>query len=209
MKTKMFLGTLAAASMLFASTAGAALVFESDAANGLSTRGDESGILTRAEVSNTVHLTNFAVQMDLFTDGNVKFVIFNSLTGALLFDSGAKAFTDDGDTFKLSDTFSFDLLAGTRYALGALSDVGSFQPYVFPGGKTMGDITSLGENQNVLGFASPVADLTLNGTDGRIQLFADDGNRVPEPSSVLLLALGLIGALAARRKTCSVGSPAA
>jgi hypothetical protein len=198
---KKILGALVTtAVMLFATTAGATLVFESDAATGASFRSPESGILTRVEVGNTVHLTNFAVQMDLATAGNVKFVIFNSLTGALLFDSGAKGFADDGNTFKLSDAFSFDLFAGTRYAFGALSDVSSSQAYVVPGGKTLGDITSLGGNQNAFGFASPVADIGLAGTDGRIQLFADSGNNVPEPTSILLLALGLLAAGVARRK---------
>jgi hypothetical protein len=186
--------------LLFATASNAALVFESDAATGSSNRSAQSGIMTRIEVSNTVHLTNFAVQMDLNTAGNVKFVIFNSLTGSLLFDSGVKAFADDGDTFKLSDAFSFDLLAGTRYALGVLSDVGSIQDYVVPGGKTMGDITSLGSNQNASGFASPTFDAGLAGTDGRIRLFADAGTTVPEPSSVLLMALGLLAVGVVRRK---------
>jgi hypothetical protein len=173
----------------------AVIVFESAPANGTSVRGAGSSILTRFEVSNLVQLTNIAVEMDLTEAGNLKFVIFNSITGDLLYSSGAQAFADDGVAFKLSDSFSFSLLPGTRYAIGALADVGSLQPYVVPGGRTMNGISSLGQNQNVVNFASPTFQPQLNSTDGRIRLYA---NGVPEPGSLALIALSLAG-VGARR----------
>lgn len=202
MKIKSALAALAV--VLSAALPGAAqadLLFVSDAATGASNRSANSGILTRFEVAGPVHLTSIAVELDLATDGNMKFVIFNSVTGALLFDSGPKAFVDNGMGFKESDLLSFDLVSGVRYAIGILADVGSLQNFVVPGGKTMGDITSLGGNQNVSGFASPVFDGGLNGTDARVQLFGNGAAAVPEPATLLLAGLGLLAAGSARRKS--------
>ncbi len=171
----------------------------SDQSTGDTTRTNGSGILTRIEVDTDITLTQFAVELDLLGDGNVNFVIFNSISGNLLFQSGATAFSDDGMSFKLSELFSFELLSGNRYAIGALTDVGSLQSYLVPGGKTMGGVTSLGKNQNANNFAAPTMDIGLNGTDGRIQLFSE-AIAVPTPTTMLLLVFGLVGLLNTRRK---------
>jgi hypothetical protein len=181
----------------------ASVLFQSDAANGASPRSAFSGILTRFTVTDTVHLTNIAVSTDLASAGNLEYYIFNSLTGALLFNTGTKAFADDGQTFKTSDAFAFDLLVGNTYAIGALADVDSIQDFVHPGGKTQGVVTSLGANQNMFGtgFAAPGFDATLRGTDALVQLIGTTGNGVPEPTSLALVGLAIAAAgVAARRK---------
>ena len=133
----------------------AGLLFASDAASATAYRVAESSIMTRFEVAAPYTLTQIAIEMDLFGDGALNFVIFNSLTGDLLFQSGLTAFADDGMQFKLSDVFSFELETGARYALGAMSSANSYQPYVFMGGKTVGDISSLGGNQKAIGLLEP------------------------------------------------------
>lgn len=186
----------------------AGLIFESDAATGTSIRVAQYSIMTRFELSAPQTLTQIGVEMDLASVGNLNFVIFNSLTGGLLFQSGATAFADDGMQFKLSNVFSFSLVTGIRYALGAMTDVASDQNYVNGGGKTMGAISSLGQNQNANGFLSPIFNGGLAGTDGRVKLFGDIGSQnpdpdpvpVPLPATLALFGLGLVSLRWSKRK---------
>jgi hypothetical protein len=187
---------------MFSSASQAGLIFSSDSATGSSSRAANSGILTRFEVDSDFTLTQIAVELDLSGNGNLNFVIFDSLSGSLLFQSGATAFIDDGMAFKFSDLFSFTLTSGVRYAMGALADVANIQNFVIPGGKTMGDVRSLGENQNASNFLSPTMSLRLNGVDGRIQLYGESGvAQVPTPATLALFGIGL-AALAWTRRKC-------
>ncbi len=175
----------------------AAPLFETGLGTGSSSRDVNDSIMTRIIVDAPVALTGIAVEMDLLTAGNIKFVIFDSTSGSLLFDSGSSAYADDGMAFKLSDPLAFTLNPGTTYALGAMVDVTSIQSYIVPGGTTQGSITSLGGNQNATGFALPVLHLALNGTDGVIQLYGTVDT--PEPASAALMLAG-IALIAARRR---------
>lgn len=186
--------SLFAAALIFLPlSASAGILFESDASTGASSRSAGSGILTRFEFASAFTLTQIAVEMDLSGDGNVTFFIFDSITGDLFYQSAATAFVDDGTTFKLSDPFSFEVDAATRYAIGASADVANTQPFVVPGGKAEGDVSSLGLNQNVR--SGGVFDGGLNGTDGRIRLYGDvlDSTPVPTPWTLTLLAIGFLG----------------
>lgn len=182
-----------------AATAQAAptVIFESAAATGTTSRGAGSGILTRFEVSANTTISNIGIEMDLASAGSIKYFIFNSLSGALLYSSAFQAFADDGMSFKVSDDLSFELEAGTRYAIGAAADVSNVQNFRNPGALTVGAVSSLGRNQNIIGYAF---DGGLVGTDGRIRLFRADNLTVPEPGTALLASLALLAALGARRK---------
>jgi hypothetical protein len=207
------LAPMLAIGLLTATPARAALVFETVAGHpdDFGTYNSGLGIMTRFEVTDTVRLTSIAVEMDLRpASGGVKYLIFDAITGSVLFDSGAKNFLDDGMTFKPSDPFSFDLLPGRRYAIGAVANVFNDQSYVTPGGQSMGVITALPGNHLAFDFGMPQltlaqgsSDFLLGFVNGRVRLYAEDESAVPVPATTPLLGLGLLalsGAAVRRRR---------
>jgi hypothetical protein len=67
-------------------SASAGLIFETDNFTGTSNNRNQLGIMTRIEVASDQTITNIAVDLDLdAASGNLNFVIFNSISGALLF----------------------------------------------------------------------------------------------------------------------------
>jgi hypothetical protein len=187
-----------------AASAAPILLFQTDALNGVSVSRTQFGIATRISVSASTNLTNIGVELDLAapTD-SLNYFIFNSSTGALLFQTGPQVFADNGMTFKVSNAFAFVLNPGIVYAIGAETLGTADYAFVTPGGKTQNGITSLGQNQNATGFLNPVLNLNLNSTDGELQLYTDAA-AVPEPATLSLLGIGVAGLYARRRRTARV-----
>jgi hypothetical protein len=154
-------------------------------------------------VSVATDITQIGVLNDLTSDGHLKFLIFDSTTNTLLFETGSQAFVDDGFTFKLSSPFAaFTLLPGMTYAIGAIADVSggwgtnnssAGNPFTQNGITTSDDF-----NRNVSNFVTPVF-----GVDGfamiGLELAGTPTPTVPEPGTLLLLASGLIAAAGRRR----------
>jgi hypothetical protein len=114
----------------------------------------------RLTVSSPQTITGFGVDVDLNGNGNLNFVIFNSVSGAILFESGLEAFVDTGLGYKFSDPFSFTFQPGQTYGLTALSDVGGsyFVDFV---SNTIGAFTFLTGNQNAFGSPHPTLNTNL------------------------------------------------
>lgn len=191
---------------LFTATQAAAspiLIFQSDPQTGTSIGRVAFGIATRITVGSAITINDIGVELDLqnATD-NLNFFIFNSTTGALLFQSGAENFADNGMSFKVSNSFTFTLDPGVTYAIGAETQGAADYAFVVPGGKTQGLISSLGGNQNASGFLNPTLGLGTFGTDGELQLFTDpaiNNAPVPEPATLSLLGLGLAAGFVRKR----------
>jgi hypothetical protein len=174
--------------------------------------------LVAIKAINTVTIDRMGVLGDFTgSDGGLlRFVIFAETGGISgtktpLYDSGLVAFADDGDglSWKDSPTFSFTLVAGSVYDIGAFSSVVMLQPQESTP-ETQGGLTSAvnaGASQNrnfsVTNFlTTPIYDARANGgnNDVNIRLFAADppvGTPLP---STALAGIVLIAGLAVGRR---------
>jgi hypothetical protein len=191
-KAVVFKSLFVALLLTIASTANAALIFDNaDPSQQASNRSAESspGALISVSVDTTIN--QIAVKNDLNENGDLRFLIFDHDSHALLFDSGAQSFVDDGMTWKTSGLFSFTLLAGNSYDIGAIANVGGLWAFDTTG-NTQNGLTSIVQNPNFTNFAAPVSGNHAGG-DAHVRLFAADAQAIPEPSTLALLGLVLVG----------------
>lgn len=206
MRFRIFLGAAALLSAA-ASPCSASLLFDNvSRADFTSVRGAGNSPLAAITVSAATNIDQIGARVDLGADGNLKFLIFNLDTTALLFSTGSTAYTDDGLTFKVSPVFSsFTLNPGIVYGIGAIADVaGNWSTNNSSSGNpfTQNNITASDDrNGNVSNFASPSL-----GADGLamiiVQLYGGTPPAaVPEPATLAPLTLACGGlVLAARRR---------
>ncbi len=198
---------VAAIAVASAWSANAAIVIHEDAGTIFTTfRGIGSAPVGRITVSSSQTISRFGVDVDLNGASNVKFLIFDSSSGSLLYSSAAKAFADTGAGYKFSDAFSFTFNVGTTYGLTAVSDTGGAYNVDFTA-NTIGAFSFLTGNQNNNGFANPVLDTSQNCCDVWTALDTDRITAgVPEPSTWAMMLIGFAGlGLASwrRRETAS------
>jgi len=192
------LSSLAALTILPGYAQAQTLIFDNSGGtgSGQSLRVAGSAPIAQLVVGTTTTISNIAVDVDMLAAGNLKYVIFDSAS-SLLYVSSPKS-VGTGRQWAMSDAFSFTLNAGTTYYVGGIADVTAFWGIDSQTASQNG-ITSAIPNGNAGNYASPVR--TSNGVtaDSNVRLFSDAPVVMPEPGTLALLGVGLVG-LALRRR---------
>jgi hypothetical protein len=148
-----------------------------------------------------VAISQIAINAAPGQNGQLKFVIFSDVAspgnsaGPLLFSDTVNVTASGSLNYILSDLFSFSLLAGHFYDIGAVfSGTGISYSYDLTG-NTQNGITSIVANQNVDNFANPL--LTDHAqADVNIKLFGaatvPDGGATALLLSVSMMSMGWI-----------------
>jgi hypothetical protein len=170
---------------------GATIVHEDPGSSFTTNRAAVDAPVGRLTVSGTQIISGLGVDVSLSTDTNLEFLIFDSSTGALLYQSAPKAFLAAGSGYKFSDPFTFTFSPGTTYGLTAIADTsGTYGYFVDTVPNTVGVFSFLTGNQNITGtFGSPTLDTNQFCCDVGTAIVTD---AVPEPRSAVLIAVGLL-----------------
>jgi hypothetical protein len=177
--------------MALTGQARADIIFNDSNFNGHTMRNGDGPVTFISNVAQNTAITNIGILDDLVTAGPVRFLIYDINTASLVYISSPKAFGADSgtDTWKVSDAFSFTLLAGHQYYIGGVADVPNFAAFQFPPiDHTENGITSDGANGNFDFNGNSEGSATAG-----IPLRLYDNVAVPEPTSLALFGLGTVG----------------
>jgi hypothetical protein len=168
--------------------------------------GDGPGQLVN--VATNTSLTNIGFYSATPNGGNVKYMIWDGTNSTLLFSIVGTTVTGSTPTLTFSPDFTFNLLAGSSYYFGIISDsaldVGTINNSAIT--LTQNGLTATGGNSNYTNFASPISagnafasiNLVLLGSQGA----------VPEPATwmMMLIGFGAIGWSVRRGRKSAQGS---
>jgi len=147
-----------------------------------------------------ITLTNISAYNRMTESGQIIFLIWNAADHTKLFQTSAMQFGPDAGTaytWKMSTDFTFTLHTGVHYVIGSNVDVSHDDAYdSVP--ESQNGITSEMVLWSVSGFPATSVRPFIGGADSAIRLYG-----VPEPSTLILAALGGLTLLAMRRKRTS------
>jgi MYXO-CTERM domain-containing protein len=171
----------------------------------MSSRGIGDSPLAAITVSGPITINQIGAMVNLSTNANMKFLIFNMDTNALLFSTAATPEVNDGlMDFKVSAVFpTFTLMPGVHYAIGAIADQSAM--WEIANGTTgfpfsMNGVTATGGlNANVANFTTPNI-VSTAAAMVIIKLWSPDFVDTPEPVTAGLTAASLALLLMMRRR---------
>lgn len=140
---------------------------------GASFRAAGDALLARVRLTRPIVLTGIGVRNRLFTDGQVRFVIFDAESGELVFASESQSFGRGEMGEKISTPFAGVVLQPDRvYAIGGIADVDADWGWE-RGLDVYGDgIQVAGKaNENATGFETPVLKPACGSVRVHIQLY--------------------------------------
>jgi|SRR5580704_16956927 hypothetical protein len=177
-----------------APNAGATLIFDLSPDNATTNRGPNSGPGQGVAVSTTTTITQMAMDIDMPSGGDIKYMIWDGTNSTLLFSQTQAVSPSSTQSFVLSGLFSFTLNAGSTYYFGVIGDNNLNVGFIFPSSpySANGLAAVDGANSNYTNFATP-ADVGGGGADIGLRLFSGT-TAAPEPSSLMLCAAGLVWA---------------
>jgi hypothetical protein len=168
--------------------------------------GDGPGQLVN--VATNTSLTNIGFYSATPNGGNVKYMIWDGTNSTLLLSIVGTTVTGSTPTLTFSPDFTFNLLAGSSYYFGIISDSALDVGTINNGAITLtqNGLTATGGNSNYTNFASPISagnafasiNLVLLGSQGA----------VPEPATwmMMLIGFGAIGWSVRRGRKSAQGS---
>jgi hypothetical protein len=168
-----------------------------------------SSPLANVTVSAPVAITQIGARVRPTAAGNIKFLIFNGDTGALVFASASQALPNDFQlAYRISAAFgAVTLNPGIHYAIGGISDVDADWSFENANADDVANnITVDGnENYNAGNFGAPVLESFTGAGNISIQLYggAVIASAAPEPASLALLVLSslpIVGAVIRRNR---------
>jgi hypothetical protein len=177
----------------------AGIIWDNGTGTNTSWRGAGTFLATTFLSDTSFTLNQIDQYMDTNSDANIRFAIFNADSADLLFYSNNIFHIDNGMGYVSSTIFNFDIIAGVKYSIAAITDTGAEYRYTYTD-VSMNGISNPYDNQNgTFGstFSAPILNTGQSCCNGNIRLHTGLVS-VPEPSTLAIFALGMIG-LASRR----------
>lgn len=142
-------------------------------------------------VSTNTTLTNIGFYSASPNGGDLKYMIWDGTNSTLLFSIVGAGPVTSTPTLTFSPDFVFNLLAGSSYYFGIISDAAANYGYTYPPiTVSQNGLTATGVNSNYENYASPTFEGDAGASINLVLLGSQSGGAVPEPATWMMLILG-------------------
>jgi len=188
---KAIIAAAALAMPAFSSPLLAATLLDLGAPNFTTTRPADNGPGQLVNVATNTSLTNIGFYSATPNGGNVKYMIWDGTNSTLLFSIVGTTVTGSTPTLTFSPDFTFNLLAGSSYYFGIISDSALDVGIINNGAITLtqNGLTATGNNSNYTNFGSPTF-VALAGASINLVLLGTQTGAVPEPATWMMMIIG-------------------